>query len=803
MGNHAPILRGPDTYSVLASESPYARRFVRAVDPDNDSIVRYRIVHRTSATGDRQGQFQLNGQLMPVGQAFVVTAEQFQQLVFQAGSLGHRQNQNASIFVRAFDGSAWSGVKRIELTTLYNRHRPVVAPRHRTTIAQLTRSANTLFVTRDRDGNTIKWFRFRDTSLDPASAYFMLDGVQVNHTNWFAVKADELSRLQVMAGTQNAMDRFGVRAFDGRFWSKTKVSIVKTLARPILAFEPQLIVNELERINLRSLVTSPPAAPGFTQYEFIDLNGDSGSGAIINGYDKFQANRIYRVSSKIFSKLDFIGGTYDSLARDSIMVRGFDGTSWSTWQRMEFHTDPHYEIPHILGRDWTQYLPTPDEGEPLIITYSFLQQVPDYYAGDAAEREGFARLPDATKNKFRALLEQFAEVINVQFVEVSDTAGGEIRIGSNTQDALSPGYAYYPDDPGTLPWGGDIWINNLVDPDEPVDWVFNYAVAAENGNFYYAAMRQLVGFAMGLTTPTSGFPLLPGSSANQKYTVMSGAPDPDNSSLFVQTFATGNQIYDATVLRKLYGANESFHAGDDVHQLPNDKISLETIFDRGGVDWLDASNQTLAAKIDLRPGRYSSIGPGIVGGQSATRNIGIHWDAMIENARGTIRDDRLVGNWLDNELQGLAGDDFLNGLAGNDRLIGGEGDDTYRVGLESGHEVIDDQSDSAGDVLEILTFSSEFNSFTDNLTFRRVGDDLLINLTLADLGNHDLVDASVRIRDMTGTNGVETLRLLGSDESPFEVDVDLTSAFAAADNVHRHMTITADTSTYGNIVAPV
>ena len=57
-------------------------------------------------------------------------------------------------------------------------------------------------------------------------------------------------------------------------------------------------------------------------------------------------------------------------------------------------------------------------------------------------------------------------------------------------------------------------------------------------------------------------------------------------------------------------------------------------------------------------------------------------------------------------IRGFNGDDVLFGLGGDDLLIGGAGLDTYRFASDDGHEVIDDQSSSAADRLEITDLLS-------------------------------------------------------------------------------------------------
>lgn len=111
------------------------------------------------------------------------------------------------------------------------------------------------------------------------------------------------------------------------------------------------------------------------------------------------------------------------------------------------------------------------------------------------------------------------------------------------------------------------------------------------------------------------------------------------------------------------------------------------------IEWISASE---SATIDLRPGAWSDLGKTltfwdatqsyIVG--TSNNTVAIHYDVVIENARGGFGNDILIGNDVDNKLEGNLGADYLSGGAGNDTLdggagidtmIGGSGDDTYVV----------------------------------------------------------------------------------------------------------------------------
>ena len=99
---------------------------------------------------------------------------------------------------------------------------------------------------------------------------------------------------------------------------------------------------------------------------------------------------------------------------------------------------------------------------------------------------------------------------------------------------------------------------------------------------------------------------------------------------------------DILAIQYIYGANMTTRTGDDVYKLSTSE-QLRAIWDAGGIDTLDASNQTLGATIDLDDGAFSSIGRRNVGG-SAQNNVAIAYGAIIENATGGSGGDKIFGN---------------------------------------------------------------------------------------------------------------------------------------------------------------
>ncbi|MDJ0591772.1 MAG: M10 family metallopeptidase C-terminal domain-containing protein [Pleurocapsa sp. MO_226.B13] len=125
---------------------------------------------------------------------------------------------------------------------------------------------------------------------------------------------------------------------------------------------------------------------------------------------------------------------------------------------------------------------------------------------------------------------------------------------------------------------------------------------------------------------------------------------------------------------------------------------LETIWDGGGVDWIDWSNQSTAALINLNDGEWSQLGSpySLDGVTLEYETLAIAYNVTIENAAGGTGNDFIIGNEAANILYGGTGNDTLTGESGNDILrgyggvaefdvlAGGAGTDTFELGNSSG-----------------------------------------------------------------------------------------------------------------------
>ncbi len=339
-------------------------------------------------------------------------------------------------------------------------------------------------------------------------------------------------------------------------------------------------------------------------------------------------------------------------------------------------------------------------GTAATITYSFPTYGSPWHTDYATYLDnepfnGFTPFSGAQQAAAVAALASWAEVANLTFNQVDDIPGdtdvGDIRFGNSASvtNSSAAAWAYFPYDgfdSFEYPESGDVWFDATYAP--------NLQLAP--GQFGYSTMIHEIGHALGLDHPfadVAGEVHLPANLDNQRYSIMSYTL---YSGATIE--AAGPMLLDILAIQYIYGANMTTRAGDDSYVFSNSTEEFKCIWDAGGHDTFDLSNQTLAATIDLRAGNFSSIGRKN-NGAAANGNIGIAYNVIIEDAIGGNGSDKITGNDVGNHLWGGKGNDTLDGGNGDDTLDGGAGNDTMTGGLGDDLFLVD----SAGDKVSETT----------------------------------------------------------------------------------------------------
>ena len=263
----------------------------------------------------------------------------------------------------------------------------------------------------------------------------------------------------------------------------------------------------------------------------------------------------------------------------------------------------------------------------------------------------------------------------------------------------------------TIPYTG---ASSGIDADHGSRIVINYDIFGfpnlEPGTRGFETLVHEIGHSLGLTHPGAydgADDVAPtyGASAEYiedttMYSIMSyfgGANTGFDSDGNVSRLVTA-RAHDMYVVHQLYGANWNARAGNTTYGYNAAGVSALfdfsnygsgdwgfpqlTIWDGGGIDWLDLSGGASGVILDLQPGAFSST-------HGMHNNLSLAYvpdgapDAFagyIENARGGAGNDVITGNDHANVLIGGDGQDVLIGLAGDDHLHGGNNNDRLEGG---------------------------------------------------------------------------------------------------------------------------
>jgi len=240
----------------------------------------------------------------------------------------------------------------------------------------------------------------------------------------------------------------------------------------------------------------------------------------------------------------------------------------------------------------------------------------------------------------------------------------------------------------------------------------------------------------------------------------------------------GPMLLDAIALQYLYGES-SFNSGDTIYDLRRylgDYYNCQ--WDASGVDTLDGTNLSYGISVELGTGSasngFNTHHIGFITTALDQLMLGVlgynptKWTWLwgeYENVNGTAYVDNIIGNELDNVINGGSGDDYLYGGAGNDKLDwdvslrggndhleGGDGDDTYV--LDSYYDEIVELSNEGIDTVYVGYNYSLVNTYIENI---RTFSNQTAGLTFTGNAWGNEIDGGQGADSLIGNAGNDTL----------------------------------------------
>lgn len=784
--------------TVVQSEIINIAQSISFSDSDGYPVALWQV--RDNNTGSFSGSMVLNGSTLAAGVWHTVSVADFPNLSFKAAFSAPVTD---SVEVRGFDGAAWSFPAAFSVSTTLNVNRPVVIPSEYVMPVDQIVPLSSLFAVSDADNNTMKIYRFWDATPHSWSGAIRINGIEQPSTSFVQINAADLVNAEWRSSIRTFTEQVRVQVFDGNHWSDIQTVRVRTDAKPIIGIGSPLspgytVSTHLVNFPVAPLVSKLDSGPVYTSYQVYDSASDPRTGNFRMGASTLAANTVHTFSPIDFQNLLFKTGVYEQRSTDEIYVRAFNGTFWSDWTRHTVFTEPEY-IGSLaqLGR-WTDVPGIPTVGGRLKMTYSFM----DFpHSGVPDTGPEFARAWNPMRQQLRAGFARMSTLIPVDFEEVPDSqfhartggTGGDIAVGTYCE--ADTGVAAYATPPGPGDGNSVIMFNRFYMGGPLADAQYRPAEPCPSAGIPLDAWYQTTsnhnifmhefGHVMGLKHPFDDPPKLPIATDNSSFAVMSYSPSPSGLNAY------GMSLYDVAALQSYYGtsSNNASNTTYNRDSWDNPWYSggwpsvLDSIWDTGGNDTIDASDQLAAVQIDLRQGRFSSI--------AGNDNISIAFGSVLENAIGGEGNDTLTGNESNNILRGGVGNDTLDGKGGNDTSLGGEGNDTYRYAMGAGRLTINEESGAGRDTLRIGLFLG-LDNFTSDLQFTKNGSDLLIDFTL----DNSVTRGSVNIVNQGfGKFRVETLNLMG-------MNVDLKYLYENITTAKQKFAVTGTNGQYGLLVAP-
>ena len=272
--DHAPVTTAAD-FTPTRNQNISASSLFAVTDADHDPITAYQFWDST--TDSSSGHWVVNGVAQGTNVAIDVAASQLSSTTFQSGSVSD------DLWVRASDGTLWGTWTEFHVNAPVD-HAPVATASNFTASHNQNIAASSLFSVTDADNDPITAYQVWDSTTDPSSGHWVVNGVAQGTNVAIDVTAAQLSSTTFQSGSVS--DDLWVRASDGTLWGTwTEFHVNAPVDHAPVATASNFTASHNQNIAASSLfsVTDADNDP-ITAYQVWDSTTDPSSGHwVVNG----------------------------------------------------------------------------------------------------------------------------------------------------------------------------------------------------------------------------------------------------------------------------------------------------------------------------------------------------------------------------------------------------------------------------------------------------------------------------------------------------------------------------------------